>query len=193
MEPGIAVIECGGVGFKCLTTLVTQRNLPPLGSQAMLYTYLSVREDAMDLFGFATMQELNCFRMLTSVSGVGAKVGLSILSELTPEQVAMAAASGDSKTLTRAAGVGTKLAQRIVLELQDKVKKEFGSGAKGMDLGIGSAGIVSASSHAAEAVSALSVLGYAPTDAASVVAKFDSSLPVEDLIRLSLKDLSSRL
>ena len=193
MEPGIAVIECGGVGFKCLTTLVTQRNLPPLGSQAMLYTYLSVREDAMDLFGFATMQELNCFRMLTSVSGVGAKVGLSILSELTPEQVAMAAASGDSKTLTRAAGVGTKLAQRIVLELQDKVKKEFGSGAKGMDRGIGAAGIVSASSHAAEAVSALSVLGYAPTDAASVVAKFDSSLPVEDLIRLSLKDLGSRL
>ena len=193
MEPGMAVIECGGVGFKCLTTLVTQRNLPPLGSQAMLYTYLSVREDAMDLFGFATMQELNCFRMLTSVSGVGAKVGLSILSELTPEQVAMAAASGDSKTLTRAAGVGTKLAQRIVLELQDKVKKEFGSGAKGMDRGIGAAGIVSASSHAAEAVSALSVLGYAPTDAASVVAKFDSSLPVEDLIRLSLKDLGSRL
>lgn len=189
----MAVIECGGVGFKCLTTLVTQRNLPPLGSQAMLYTYLSVREDAMDLFGFATMQELNCFRMLTSVSGVGAKVGLSILSELTPEQVAMAAASGDSKTLTRAAGVGTKLAQRIVLELQDKVKKEFGSGAKGMDRGIGAAGIVSASSHAAEAVSALSVLGYAPTDAASVVAKFDSSLPVEDLIRLSLKDLGSRL
>ena len=171
----MAVIECGGVGFKCLTTLVTQRNLPPLGSQAMLYTYLSVREDAMDLFGFATMQELNCFRMLTSVSGVGAKVGLSILSELTPEQVAMAAASGDSKTLTRCAGVGTKLAQRIVLELQDKVKKEFGSGAKGMDLGIGAAGIVSASSHAAEAVSALSVLGYAPTDAASVVAKFDRS------------------
>ena len=193
MEPGIAVIECGGVGFKCLTTLVTQRNLPPLGSQAMLYTYLSVREDAMDLFGFATMQELNCFRMLTSVSGVGAKVGLSILSELTPEQVAMAAASGDSKTLTRAAGVGTKLAQRIVLELQDKVKKEFGSGAKGMDRGIGAAGIVSASSHAAEAVSALSVLGYAPTDAASVVAKFDSALPVEELIRLSLKDLASRL
>ena len=193
MEPGIAVIECGGVGFKCLTTLVTQRNLPPLGSQAMLYTYLSVREDAMDLFGFATMQELNCFRMLTSVSGVGAKVGLSILSELTPEQVAMAAASGDSKTLTRAAGVGTKLAQRIVLELQDKVKKEFGSGAKGMDRGIGAAGIVSASSHAAEAVSALSVLGYAPTDAASVVAKFDSALPVEELIRLSLKDLGSRL
>ena len=193
MEPGMAVIECGGVGFKCLTTLVTQRNLPPLGSQAMLYTYLSVREDAMDLFGFATMQELNCFRMLTSVSGVGAKVGLSILSELTPEQVAMAAASGDSKTLTRCAGVGTKLAQRIVLELQDKVKKEFGSGAKGMDLGIGAAGIVSASSHAAEAVSALSVLGYAPTDAASVVAKFDSSLPVEELIRLSLKDLGSRL
>ena len=187
------VIECGGVGFKCLTTLVTQRGLPPVGSQAMLYTHLSVREDAMDLFGFATLQELNCFRMLTSVSGVGAKVGLSILSELTPEQVAMAAASGDSRTLTRASGVGTKLAQRIVLELQDKVKKEFGAGAKGISMGTGAAGIVSASSHASEAVSALSVLGYAPTDAASIVAKFDSSLPVEELIRLSLKELGSRL
>ncbi len=191
LEPGVAVVECGGVGFKCFTTLVTQRSLPSVGTQVMLYTYLSVREDAMDLFGFATMQELNCFKMLTSVSGVGAKVGLSILSELTPEQVAMAAASGDSRTLTRASGVGTKLAQRIVLELQDKVKKEFGSGAKGLPA-VG-AGIVSASSHAAEAVSALGVLGYAPSDAASIVAKFDSSLPVEELIRLSLKELGSRL
>ena len=90
VEPGLAVIECGGVGFKCLTTLSTQRGLPKLGEQAMLYTHLNVREDALDLFGFGSMMELNCFKMLTAVSGVGPKVGLAILSELAPEQVAMA-------------------------------------------------------------------------------------------------------
>ncbi len=126
MEPGFAVVECGGVGFKCFTTLSTQRAMPQLGERVKLYTLLNVREDALDLFGFATMMELNCFKMLTAVSGVGPKVGLAILSELSPEQVAMAAASGDSKSLTRANGVGAKLAQRIVLELKDKVKKMGG-------------------------------------------------------------------
>ncbi|MFR2561324.1 MAG: Holliday junction branch migration protein RuvA [Anaeromassilibacillus sp.] len=123
MEPGFVVVECAGVGFKCLTTLSTQRTMPQIGEQVKLFTHLNVREDAMDLFGFATMMELNCFKMLTAVSGVGPKVGLAILSELSPEQVAMAAASGDSKSLTRASGVGAKLAQRIVLELKDKVKR----------------------------------------------------------------------
>ena len=109
----------------CLTTS-TQRTMPQIGEQVKLFTHLNVREDAMDLFGFATMMELNCFKMLTAVSGVGPKVGLAILSELSPEQVAMAAASGDSKSLTRASGVGAQLAQRIVLELKDKVKKMGG-------------------------------------------------------------------
>lgn len=122
-EPAFAVVECGGVGFKCFTSMSTQRSLPQIGEKVKLFTYLSVREDALDLFGFCTMTELNCFKMLTSVSGVGAKVGVSILSELTPEQVAMAVAGGDSKTLSRASGVGPKLAQRIALELKDKVKK----------------------------------------------------------------------
>ena len=92
MEPGFVVVECAGVGFKCLTTLSTQRTMPQIGEQVKLFTHLNVREDAMDLFGFATMMELNCFKMLTAVSGVGPKVGLAILSELSPEQVAMAAA-----------------------------------------------------------------------------------------------------
>lgn len=187
-EPGVAVIECSGVGFKCLTTMSTQRALPPLGSQAVLYTHMNVREDAIDLFGFATQSELNCFKMLTSVTGVGPKVGLAILSELQSEQVALAIASGDSKTLTRAAGVGNKLAQRIILELKDKLK--------GLSADRGpisqAVGVVSAAGNVSEAINALSVLGYTPSDVAPVVAKLDSSLPVEELIRLSLKAMAGR-
>lgn len=185
-EPGIAVVECGGVGFKCLTTLNTQRALPKIGELCTLYTHLNVREDALDLFGFAAKSELNCFKMLTGVSGVGPKVGLAILSELAPEQVAMAVATGDSKTLTRASGVGAKLAQRITLELKDKVKGMQTSGE-----GFVPAGAVSASSNAGAAVNALTVLGYSPTEAAAVVGRFDSALPVEELIRQSLKAMAN--
>jgi holliday junction DNA helicase RuvA len=186
-EPGLAVVECGGVGFKCLTSLNTLRTLPQPGEEVKLFTHLHVREDALDLFGFATMMELNCFKMLTGVSGVGPKAALAILSELTPEQVAAAVATGDSKALTRASGVGPKLAQRIALELRDKVKN-----IKAGDDGFAPApGAVSASSNAGAAVNALAVLGYQPSDAAAIVAKFDSSLPVEELIRLSLKSMDS--
>lgn len=182
MEPGVAVIECGGVGFKCLTSRNTQRTLPRQGEEATLFTHLNVREDALDLFGFASISELNCFKMLTGVSGVGPKAALAILSELTPEQLALAVATGDSKALTRASGVGPKLAQRIALELRDKVKNTGPAGGF-----VPAQGPVSASSNAAAAANALAVLGYQPSDAAAVVAKFDSSLPVEELIRLSLK------
>ena len=192
LEPGVAVVECGGVGFKCLTSMGTQRKLPNIGSQVKLYTKLNVREDAMDLFGFVTTAELNCFNMLTAVSGVGPRVGLAILSELAPEQVALAVASGDSKALTRASGVGAKLAQRIALELKDKVKKMGVSGEAGAVLSQPS-GVMSAAGNAANAVSALAVLGYTPSEAAAVVAKFDSALPTEELIRLSLKEMGSRL
>ena len=188
VEPGIAVVECGGVGFKCLVTLNTQRNLPKTGEEVFLYTHLNVREDALDLYGFSAMNELNCFKMLASVSGVGPKVGLAILSELTPEQVAAAVATNDSKALTRASGVGKKLAQRISLELRDKVK-----GMEMAESGAAANGVVSASSNAGAAVNALTVLGYSPTEAASVVGKFDSSLPVEELIRMSLKEMGSNM
>ena len=120
-EPGLAVIDVGGVAFKCFTSMGTLRALPRLGEKATLFTYLNVREDALDLFGFATQGELNCFKLLTAISGVGPKVGMAILSELTPEDVALAAAAGDAKRFTRVSGVGPKLAQRIVLELKDKV------------------------------------------------------------------------
>ena len=119
MEPGVVAIECGGVAFKCFTSMNTQKNMPRIGETATVYTHLNVREDALDLYGFSTKSELNCYKMLTTISGVGPKAALSILSEMTPEGVAMAAASGDSKKFTKASGVGPKLAQRIVLELKN--------------------------------------------------------------------------
>ena len=184
-EPSFAVIECAGVGYKCYTTMNTQRSLPAIGKEAVLYTHMNVREDAVDLFGFSSLAELNCFKLLTSVSGVGPKVGLAILSVLSPEQVAVAVAAGDFKTLTMAQGVGNKLAQRVILELKDKLKA-LGGGEEVT----AAAGVVNA---AAEAMNALTVLGYTPSDVAPVVAKFDSSLPVEELIRLTLKAMAGRM
>lgn len=187
-EPSFAVIECAGVGYKCYTTMNTQRSLPAIGKEAVLYTHMNVREDAVDLFGFSCLAELNCFKLLTSVSGVGPKVGLAILSVLSPEQVAVAVAAGDFKTLTMAQGVGNKLAQRVILELKDKLKA-LGGGEEVT----AAAGVVNAAGNAAEAMNALTVLGYTPSDVAPVVAKFDSSLPVEELIRLTLKAMAGRM
>ena len=187
-EPSFAVIECAGVGYKCYTTMNTQRSPPAIGKEAVLYTHMNVREDAVDLFGFSSLAELNCFKLLTSVSGVGPKVGLAILSVLSPEQVAVAVAAGDFKTLTMAQGVGNKLAQRVILELKDKLKA-LGGGEEVT----AAAGVVNAAGNAAEAMNALTVLGYTPSDVAPVVAKFDSSLPVEELIRLTLKAMAGRM
>ena len=116
-------IETGGVAFRCSTTLTTLKRIGEKGSTATLYTYLNVREDALDLFGFADEQELECFKLLIGVSGVGPKAALAILSELTPDKLALCLATGDSKAITRAPGVGPKLAQRVVLELKDKLQK----------------------------------------------------------------------
>lgn len=186
-EPGFAVLDVGGVGFRCNTSMGTLRSLPHLNETATLYTYLSVREDALDLFGFTTQSELNCFKLLIAISGVGAKAAISILSELTPEDVALAAAAGDVKRFTRANGVGPKLAQRIVLELKDKVK-HLSVGSGGLELGgTAPAGGISAAGNAAQAVEALVTLGYSPSDAAQAVGRLDSSLAPEELIRLALK------
>lgn len=188
-EPGIAVIDVGGVAFKCATSMNTLRNLPRTGGQATLYTYLNVREDALDLYGFLTQTELNCYKLLTAISGVGPKAGLAILSEMAPEDVALAAAAGDAKRFTRASGVGAKLAQRIVLELKDKVK---GLSFAGMDLEGTEPGGPSAAGNAAQAAEALVTLGYSPSEAAAAVGRLDSQLPAEELIRLALKDFGSR-
>ena len=191
MEPSVALIECGGVAFKCLTSMHTQRSLPRIGETATLYTHLNVREDALDLFGFSSKNELNCFKMLTGISGVGPKVALAILSELSPEGVAVAAASGDSKSFTRASGVGPKLGQRIVLELKDKVKKMAGTSGD-LQLTPAEAGVISASKNAEQAVQALIVLGYTQSEASQAVARLDSALATEELIRLALKGMSAR-
>lgn len=188
-EPGMAVLDVGGVAFKCFTSMNTLRGLPGLNEKATLYTHLNVREDALDLFGFLTQTELNCFKLLTAISGVGPKVGIAILSEMTPENVALAAAAGDSKRFTKANGVGPKLAQRIVLELKDKVKNLSNTGLNLDDIQPGGP---SASGNAAQAVEALVTLGYSPSDAAQAVGRLDSALPPEELIRLALKSFGSR-
>lgn len=180
-------IECAGVGYKCNVTQHTLSELPALGEDAFLYTHLCVREDAMELFGFSKMNELNCFKLLTSVSGVGAKAGIAILSTLSAEQVAVAIAAGDSKALTMAQGVGNKLAQRIILELRDKIEKSQMATLPGqptftkMPLG-----------NAAAAVNALSVLGYSQSEAMAAVSQLDEKLPVEELIRNALKSMAGR-
>jgi Holliday junction DNA helicase RuvA len=189
IEPRMAVISCGGVGFRCQITMNTARQLPSVGSEAMLYTMMNVREDAIELFGFATQEELASFKQLTAISGVGPKVGLSILSELSPEKVALAVAAGDYKALTKAAGVGPKLAQRIVLEMKDKVKT-LTSSAGGFEMPSG--GVASAAGNAAQAVDALTVLGFTAGEASAAVGKLDSALPVETLVRDALKMLARR-
>lgn len=189
-ELNFTVLEVQGVAFKCFTSMNTLRRLPNPPEAVTLYTYLNVREDALDLFGFISREELNCFKLLTSISGVGPKAGLSILSELTPEGVALAAASGDSKQFSKANGIGPKLAQRIILEMKDKVKKIAGSLDSGAELA--DSGILSASSNAAQAVGALTTLGYSPSEAAAAVGKMDASLPVEELIRQALKTFANQ-
>ena len=183
MDATTAVVECGGVGFKCLTTLNTLKQLGPAGGKVTLYTYLNVREDALDLFGFFGETELACFKMLISVSGVGPKAALSILSELSPEKLALCIATGDSKSITRAQGV--------VLELKDKLAKGLPEQFSSPELE--AAGAANAAGPAAEAVSALVMLGYAQSEASVAVGKLDSSLPVEELIKRALKVLARPL
>lgn len=185
IESGMCVIECAGVGYKCFITANTQRKLPELGTKTRIYTYLNVREDAIDLFGFLTLEELNCFKLLTSVSGVGSRAGLSILSELLPEEVALSIASGDSKMLTRAAGVGNKIAQRIILELKDKLKNIPIESKVNVYVEP-----VQSLSNVSKAIEALSVLGYTASEVMQVIRKFDATLSVEELIRLSLKSMA---
>ncbi|NCC86641.1 MAG: Holliday junction branch migration protein RuvA [Clostridia bacterium] len=185
-----AAIDCGGVAFSCNTTINTLKKLGENGSKVTLFTYLSVREDAMDLFGFFDKSELDCFKMLKSVSGVGPKASLAILSELEPQKLALCIATGDYKALTKAQGVGVKIAQRIVLELKDKLAAGIGNT---MDTTqIEAAGAAASGENTAQAMEALVMLGYSQSEAALVVGKFDLSLSVEDMIKLALKELSNQ-
>lgn len=185
IESGFAVVECGGIGYKVNTTITTQKQLK-LNSTVTLFSYMNVREDAVELFGFYSKGELSTFKMLISISGVGPKVALAILSELSSEQIAMSVSAGDYKTLTRASGVGPKLAQRIVLELKDKIKGI----AVDADSPIVSKGsVIADTSNISKAVAALAVLGYSAADVTPVLSKLDPSMTVEQLIAATLRQM----
>lgn len=186
IETGLAVIDCSGVGYACATTNYTISQLKK-GERAKLYTYLNVREDAMEMFGFASQSELRSFKMLIGVSGVGPKAALSILSSTTPQQLSMAVVMGDEKALTAAPGIGKKIAQRIILELKDKLIKEQG----GFEAGSGAAVAMPAQSNkAGEAAAALAVLGYGSQEIAAALKGIDmDALPLEEIIRQSLKKM----
>lgn len=190
-EPSMAVVECGGVGYGCRTTFTTLGQLGAIGETVFLYTVLSVREDAAELFGFATQQELQCFQLLTSVSGVGPKAALTILSDLTPDRFLLTVASGDSKTLTRSKGIGAKSAQRIVMELKDKIAGESIGLLAGAEVQ-SAAAASSAGGNVGEAIEALVTLGYTQGEVAPIVAKLDPSLNASELIRRTLQEFGKK-
>ena len=186
--PGLAVIDCGGVGYACKTTNNTLAALKK-GQRGKLYTHLNVGDSIFELYGFAAQNELNSFRMLIGVSGVGPKAALAILSSATPEALAMAVVTEDAKALTAAPGIGKKIAQRIILELKDKMARET---AGGLDFS-GGKGVPAAplfASKATEAAQALAVLGYSSQEVQMALKGVDvENLPLEEIIRQSLKKM----
>lgn len=188
LAQNIIVVECGGVGFECRSTsnAVSRANI---GEKLKLYTYMNVREDAMELYGFADESELNCFKMLISVSGVGCKVAIAILSDLSPQEFALAVVNDDSKKITRAQGVGPKLAQRIVLELKDKLKKDSSFAMTDIpQINLNA----KASNAVSEALTALMVLGFTNAQAQKALDGLDTEMSVQELVKEGLKRLSGR-
>lgn len=186
VDPNGFAINCSGVAFFCFSTMNTMAQIGAVGSKTTVYTYLNVREDAMELYAFAGRSELDAFKQLITVSGVGPKAAIAILSVLTPDKLALSIASGDHKAITKAQGIGPKIAQRIVLELKNKFTAELTAEQSGTVAAIQSA---ASSGSCSEAIEALVQLGYSRSEAAEAVARLDSSLPVEELIRLALKSL----
>ena len=185
--PYLAVIDCGGVGYACRTTNHTLSRLKQ-GEKARLYTYLNVREDAMELYGFATENERNCFELLIGVSGVGPKAALSILSAATPESLAMSVITGDEKALTVAPGIGKKIAQRIILELKDKLAK--GQISPGGEAYGGTGVTVIPENKTSEAAAALAVLGYSQGEINLALKGIDlEALSLEEIIKQALKKM----
>ena len=185
-----AVIECGGVGYKFSASTKTLASLPQKGNKAFVYTYMNVKEDAVDLYGFADTSEMELFKLITSVNGVGPKIGIAILSDFTVDQLSLAIASGDAKTLTRASGVGLKLAQRIVLELKDKMAS--GMVSSGDNSNSSAVADIADGSSPKDAIAALVQFGYSHSEAAATVAKCDLSKSTEDIIKQALRLLSTK-
>ena len=186
LEAGLAVVDCGGVGYACYTTSYTQSQLK-VGQEQKLFTHCAIREDAVDIFGFATKEERTCFERLIGVSGVGPKAALAILSTTTPDRFTLAVVTGDEKALTAAPGVGKKLAQRIILELKDKIAGEQAH----FDASAGPAAAVmpaGGGGKLAEATAALTVLGYSQSEIGLALRGVDvEQLSVEDIVRSCLR------
>ena len=185
------VLSCGGVGDYPPCPASVAGALPGVGQETTLYTVMSVTENDVSLYGFATEEQQACFEMLTAVSGVGPKVGLAILSVMEPDRVALAISAGDHKAFKAASGVGPKLAQRIVLELKDKVAKGFVDGISLEDVA-GASAQTPAAQSSSQAIAALVSLGYSQSEAALAVSKIDAALPVEEIIKLALRSMAGR-
>ena len=184
LDANLAVVDCGGVGYACHTTNYTLARLQ-LGKPAKLFTYCNIKEDAFDIFGFSTREELNCFERLLGVTGVGPKAALAILSVVSPEQLTLAVMTQDDKTITMAQGVGKKLAQRIILELKDKLAKDQSSFSAQSS---GAIPVVLPGDKGGEAAAALAVLGYGSAEIAAALKDIDmEALTLEDIIRQALK------
>lgn len=183
------IVEAAGIGYRIYTALSTINSLGQLSAQVKIYTYYYVREDTVALYGFYTLDELSMFEMLLTVSGVGPRAAISMISTLSPSRFALAVVSQDAKSLSKAPGIGAKMAQRIILDLKDKISKEqliTGGLSEGMENIVpGNGSVVS------EAVSALMVLGYSSLEASNSVSKvYEDGMGVEDIIMKALKSLS---
>ena len=188
LEQNVIVVECGGVGFECRSTDAAVSRAV-IGEKLKLYTYMNVREDAMELYGFSDESELNCFKMLIAVSGVGCKVAVDILSCISPQDFALAVVNEDAKTITRVKGIGNKMAQRIILELKDKLKK---SGSfETSDIPKINLGAVAGNAFS-EALTALMVLGFTNAQAQKALDGLSAEMTVQELVKEGLKRLSGK-
>ena len=183
LEPGLAVVDCGGVGYGCRVTAYTAAQLK-LDKPAKLYVTESIREDAHDLYGFISREEQRCYELLTSVTGVGPKAAMAILSSGGPQNFTLAVMTGDEKMLTAAQGIGKKIAQRIILELKDKI----GGGAMELDFsGPTVSAPVQQGNNASLATAALQELGYSPAEIATALKGVDPSASTEEMVRHALR------
>ncbi len=188
LEQNIIVVECGGVGFECRST-ASAVSRAGIGEKIKLFTYMNVREDSMELYGFVDESELNCFKMLICVSGVGCKVAVDILSSLSPQEFALAVVNEDAKTITRVKGIGNKMAQRIILELKDRLKKN--NSFEMADIPRISPGAVTGNAFS-EALTALMVLGFTNAQAQKALEGLSAELTVQELVKEGLKRLSGK-
>jgi len=191
-DANLAVIDCNGVGYKLNISYSTYSRLPETGKKTKLFAHLVVKEDALDLLGFYDLSEKNAFLMLTSISGIGVKVASSVLSVMTPERFAFAVASGDYKEISAAHGVSAKTAQKIILELKDKIDKDNApsgrQGAAGLDYADSAA--PAGGNIRGDAIIALMAVGYSRTEASDALKNMDFSKSLEEIIKLALRNLA---